>query len=343
MQIISKADIHSILDWRGAIQAIAEGHRGDLPQVQDILLQEGEFNLFNRCVILPGFGAGVKVASIYPPNINSSPPRPVEDAAFLVIDEQSKAIKAVLDGPEITRWKTAADSALASKILSRKDNKILLIIGAGPISQALAEAHFSVRPGIERILLWNRTVARAESSKQYLAKLKIPIEIVLDLDHAVARANIISSATGSETPLIKGELVQPGTHVDLVGSFQCNMREADDTLMQRGQIYVDYRETTVEQSGDLSQPISNGAITTGHIRKDLFELVKTSPFIRDDDDITIFKNKQALAALAINMQDSGITGRVHQLDYIDYRQVFKITGKRHLHYLGLNFTDSNHR
>ena len=290
MQIVSKTDIRSVLDWSGAISAISAGHQGIRPLVQDILLQEGVFSIFNRCVILPGFGAGVKIASIHPPNVDQNPPRPIEDAVFIVIDEETKAISAVLDGPEITRWKTAADSALASTILSREDSKILLILGAGPIAQALAEAHFYTRPRVERVLLWNRTPSRLSTMKQRLSDQGLPIKIVHDLDRAVTQADIISSATASEDPLIKGEFVQPGTHVDLVGSYKINMRESDDALMKRGLIYVDYRETTIEQSGDLRQPIMNGAITSDQIRGDLFHLLKLDSSIRDDRDITVYKN-----------------------------------------------------
>jgi len=168
---------------------------------------------------MPGHGAGMKVASIFPPRAGLNPPEPSEDALFLVIGEWSKRIELVLDGPELTRWKTGADSALGSQLLSREDSRTLLVIGAGPIAAALFEAHLAIRPGISEVLLWNRTPRRLTTLQDEVRRHGRNATIVDDLSDAVTRADIITSATGSTTPLVLGEWVRPGCHVDLVGSF----------------------------------------------------------------------------------------------------------------------------
>ena len=291
MRVVSRDELRSLLTWPGAISALREAHLGGRPILKDLLVQEGAFSLFSRAVVLPGSGAGMKVASIHPPNATEVPPRPIEDAAFLVIDESSKKITAILDGPELTRWKTAADSALASEILSRRDSETLLVLGAGPIALALAEAHHAVRPNLKRIWLWNRTRSKLESHCDELHRLlSLDIEIVTDLDDAVSKADIISAATASIKPLIKGEYLKAGAHVDLVGAFQPSMREADDAVMKRGSIYVDSPDTTLEHSGDLLEPLKTGVISRESILGDLHSLVAAAPPIRSRGDITVFKN-----------------------------------------------------
>ncbi len=260
MKLLSAQDIRAVMDWGGAIAALRAGHCGPRPQSQDILLNQEAFALFGRGVILPGLGAGMKIASIFPPNANQSPPRPVEDALFLVIDEDTKQISGVLDGPEITRWKTAADSALGSQILSAPDSQTLLVLGAGPIAIALAEAHLSVRPSLRRVLLWNRTAAKLPPIADRMRQLGIQFHLVTDLNDAVAQADIITSATSATSPLILGDLLRPGCHVDLVGGYRPDMREADDATIKRARVFVDNRDTAITQTGDISQPIANGVL-----------------------------------------------------------------------------------
>lgn len=271
------------------MDALIRGHRCPLPQIQDILLSDAPYSLFGRGVILPGFGAGMKVASIFPPNQDRPDPTPVEHAIFAVVDEDSKQIVAVLDGPELTRWKTAADSALGSRLLSREDSRALLVIGAGPIAAALAEAHLSVRPALQTVLLWNRTPERLNPLHAALVRRGYAVKVVSDLNGAVAAADIITSATGAERPLIQGRLVRPGTHVDLVGGFTPTMREADDELISKAHVFVDYRPTAVEGSGDICQPVATGVFRAADVLGDLFEMVRTAP-VRKADDITLLKN-----------------------------------------------------
>ena len=285
--MFSVRDIRSVMNWERAIQALRHGHQGARPSTQDLLVQSGPFSVFSRGVVLPGYGAGVKVCSIFPPNAYKDTPLPTEDAIFVVIDEEQKSISCILDGPEVTRWKTAADSALASAILSADDSKSLLVIGAGPIALALAQAHIHVRPSIERIMLWNRTPQKLVSVSQSLRQLGRTIDVVTDIDDAVSRADIISAATGSVIPIIKGRFLKSGAHVDLVGGYRSDMREADDDVIEQADVFVDFKDTALG-TGDITQAIANGSLAQSDIKGDLFEMVRSAP--ERNGKATVFKN-----------------------------------------------------
>jgi len=289
MRFISESEICQQLQWDSAITALYEGHQGARPAGDQFFVGDAQFGLFSRGVILPGYGAGIKLASIYPANALRSPALPAEHAAFVVFDEETKAVSAILDGPAITRFKTAADSALAAKFLSREDSKVLLVLGAGPIALALAQAWLHVRPSIQSVILWNRSPEKLKPLAASLHATGVEVEIAQNLESAVRRANVITSATSTTTPLIQGRWVQPGTHIDLVGSYRPDMQEADVELMQKARIFVDDR-TSALGSGDLFIPLKSGEIKEDKVEADLFDICKTDKKFRGQDDITVFKN-----------------------------------------------------
>ncbi|VVO44852.1 ornithine cyclodeaminase family protein [Pseudomonas fluorescens] len=289
MKLVSAEQINAVLDWPGVLGALRQVHLGARPFIDDYLLGDSEYGLFSRGVILPGFGAGVKIASICPGNLKATLPLPVEQAAFVVIDEHTKAIVAICDGPAITAWKTAGDSALAGERLSRQDSSNLLVLGAGPVARALTEAYLHIRPGIRKVMLWNRTSSKLESFAAQLRARRIDVTLVCDLDEAVGHADIIASATASTIPLIKGRLVQPGTHVDLVGGFRSDMQEADAQLVGSARLYVDDRKGALN-SGDFQIPLRAGVISEESIQADLFEICQSRAALRQPEDITLYKN-----------------------------------------------------
>ncbi|RMW09893.1 Ornithine cyclodeaminase/mu-crystallin [Pseudomonas amygdali pv. tabaci] len=256
---------------------------------ESYFIGDAEYGLFSRGVVFPGRGAGMKMASLCPSNSRRDSPLPSEQSVFLVVDEDTKAITDILDGPMITRYKTAADSALAARIMSREDSEVLLVLGAGPVARALVEAYLHIRPAIRRVLLWNRSPEKLIETRDALASRNIEVSVVNDLDAAVSQADIISSATGTATPLIKGCLVRSGTHVDLVGGFRPDMQEADCELLGKARIYVDDRPSALT-AGDISIPLESGDITLEQIEGDLFDLCQLAGFERGLDEITVFKN-----------------------------------------------------
>lgn len=289
MQIISAAQISALLDWDSVLDALQQGHAGARPTGDSYFIGDARFGLFSRGVILPGKGAGFKVASIYPANSSANPPRPTEQAAFMVLDEHSKQIVAILDGPEITRWKTAADSALAARMLSREDSQVLLVVGAGPVAAALASAYLHIRPSIREVLLWNRTPARLAAMQAALAGRPIRVSVVAHLDDAVARADIITSATSATSPHLRGSLIKAGCHLDLVGGYRPDMQEADCDALRDARIFVDDRDNAT-QSGDIAIPLQQQLIRPEQIEGDLFDLCQMPRFQRTASERTVYKN-----------------------------------------------------
>jgi ornithine cyclodeaminase/alanine dehydrogenase-like protein (mu-crystallin family) len=289
MRLISASEINSVLAWQPVLDALHRAHMGARPAGGSFFLGGAEYGLLSRGVILPGSGAGLKIASMCAENSRVQPPRPVEDAVFVVIDEATKAIRAVLDGPAITRWKTAADSGLAARLLSRQDSQVLLVLGAGPVARALVDVYLHIRPSLRKVLLWNRTSAKLLGVCAELRDRSVDAEVVEELGPAIAEADIISAATSSLMPIVQGRFVKAGTHVDLVGGYREDMQEADCELMAKARIFVDDR-STASVSGDIHIPLLAGLINEAQIEGDLYDLCQNPNLKREARDITVYKN-----------------------------------------------------
>jgi ornithine cyclodeaminase len=290
MIVIDRDQIDAVLTWPSLIDGLEAGHRLGRGQTHDLLLEDGGDMLLNRTAWKPGYGLGIKTVTCFWDNPQRSPPRPSVQGLFVLFDHDDGRPLAVIDGAGITGWKTAADSALGSRYLSRADASCLLMVGAGAMAKPLIHAHRSVRPGIERILLWNRTPARSRALAAELGAEGLVVEVATNLAGAVGRADIISSATRSLEPLIQGAWLRPGSHLDLVGAFTMGMREADDAALRRARLFVDARETTLEQIGELAIPIASGVIAADDVVADLYDLAAGLAWQRAPDDITIYKN-----------------------------------------------------
>ncbi len=223
-------------------------------------------------------------------NPRRTPPLPSIQGLFVLFDPADGRVLAVIDGAAITAWKTAADSALGCRYLSRPDARHLLMVGAGGMATPLIQAHMSVRPAIERVTLWNRTPMHAQALAARLRAAGLEVEVAVELAAAVAAADVISVATRSETPVIRGEWLRPGVHLDLVGAFTPSMREADDAAIRRGRLFVDARETTLSHIGELMIPIERGVIGADDVIADLYDLAAGFAWQRAAEDITIYKN-----------------------------------------------------
>jgi ornithine cyclodeaminase len=229
---------------------------------------------------------GVKVATIY--SGNSKRGLPGVYSTYLLCDAATGRPLALIDGDQITERRTVAVSALAASFLARPDARSLLIVGAGRIAALAADAFKAVRP-IERVTIWARDFAKAEALASRLRADGHDAVAAASLSSAVAEADIISCATLSTEPLIRGEWLQPGTHLDLIGSFTPAMREADDACLARARVHVDSREALTE-SGDLVAPISSGALDTAAIAGTLADLASGRVAGRTAArEITIFK------------------------------------------------------
>ena len=209
---------------------------------------------------------------------------------YLLLDGRTGEPQALIDGQRLTQWRTASASALAASWLAREDASKLLVIGAGALSPFLARAHSAVRP-VKQIRIWNRTPANAEKIAAELRAEGLDASVTEDLDEAVGWADIVSSGTISTEPLVRGALLKPGTHVDLVGAFTPTMRESDDEAVSRARVYVDTRAGATKEAGDIVQAIASGALTPEGIVADLFELARGEKRGRESDgEITLFKS-----------------------------------------------------
>ena len=200
-----------------------------------------------------------------------------------MLDGATGEPQALIDGQRLTQWRTACASALAATYLARKDASRLLVIGAGAMAPFLARAHAAVRP-IEKIRIWNRTPARAEKLAAELRAVGLDATAAADLDAELPQADIITCATISPTPLVKGALLKPGAHVDLVGGFTPDLRESDDAAISRARVYVDTR-------ADIVQPLASGVLKAESIVAELAELTRGDKKGRENaEEITLFKS-----------------------------------------------------
>ena len=276
-------EAESQLTWPGIIAALEAGHLLPRAEVADLLLYRGADTLLDRAAWITGLGSLVKVGTIHPGN--GALGLPSVNGIVTLYNDKTGVLDAVLDFHMITKWKTAGDSLLAASKLARADAKVFLLIGAGAVSRSMVQAYSALWPEA-RFLIWNRG---AEGALRFAA-MDARITVASDLQAAVRQADVICTATMAEEPLIKGEWLQPGQHLDLIGAYTPSMREVDDLAMQRAAVFVDARATTVHHIGELMAPIASGAIKESDIRGDFYDIA-AGVFTRESDaQITIAKN-----------------------------------------------------
>jgi alanine dehydrogenase len=212
-------------------------------------------------------------------------------ASVLVADRASGEPLAPLDGEALTLRRTAATSALAAAHLARADAHTLLIVGSGRLAPWMARAHMALRPGLRRVLVWGRRADAAATLARTLAGEGVAAEAAPDLEAAVRSACIVCCATTSNTPLVRGAWLAPGTHLDLVGAFTPRMREVDDAAVMRSRIVVDTYAGALAEAGDLVQPLANGSLRREQVLAELAEVLRGERRARQSlDDITLFKS-----------------------------------------------------
>jgi ornithine cyclodeaminase/alanine dehydrogenase-like protein (mu-crystallin family) len=237
----------------------------------------------------PGGFLGIKTVTIAPGN--SSRGLPGLFSIYVLYDAQTGEPLAQIDGNEITSRRTAAASALAASYMARPDARTLLIVGAGRVGSLLAEAYRTVLP-IERVTVWDCNPAAAESLANRLQTQGIDAEAAAaaDLDQAAGRADVVSCATLATQPIVRGAWLHPHSHLDLIGSFTPQMREADDACFVGARVLIDTEEA-VQKSGDLLGPMARGVVTAGSISGTLADLARGTVFGRcADTGRTVFKS-----------------------------------------------------
>jgi ornithine cyclodeaminase len=277
---ISFEEADPLLDWIALTDALAAGHDFPRAQIDDSFFHRRDDTILTRAAWIDGLGAAVKTATVFPGNASQGLPR--IGGAVTLFDDQTGALAAVLDFALVTKWKTAADSLLAARRLAPPESAVILIVGAGTVGQSLREAYGAAFPEA-RFLIWNRSPQGADKFAGSYERT----EVAPDLAAAVREADIVASATMSREPILKGDWLRPGQHIDLIGAYRPDMREADDTVMRRARIFVDSLETTFGHIGELKIPAERGVISKDDIVAEYYDL---AAFTREPEDITLFKN-----------------------------------------------------
>ena len=270
-------DAEALLTWPGLLDAFEAGHRLPKPDIKDLFVYRGSDTVLDRATWIDGLGALVKVATVIPSNAQRG--LPTVNGSVTLYDDTTGELTALVDFHLVTKWKTAGDSLLSARRLARKDAKNFLLVGAGTVAKSMVEAYSSLFPDA-RFTVWSR-------SRSTAAAMGLPVAD--DLEHAVKSADVICTATMATEPLIRGDWLQPGQHLDLIGAYKPGMREVDDTAMARARLFVDARATTIHHIGELIDPLKSGAITESHIIADFYDDPATYTR-RSDDEITIAKN-----------------------------------------------------
>ncbi len=297
MNVLNALAVRQALPWPGLIEAIetlfAQG--ATVPQRQVLSIEDTSrpdgAKALGALLLMPawigGDSIGVKAVTFFPGNRELG--LSTISAAYLLFDGRTGAIKAACDGDEITVRRTAATSAAAAKRLARMDAKRLLVVGTGQLAPNMALAHACVR-SYDIIEIYGRDPQKAAAVVRQLGDEGLRATVAGDLATSAARADVICSVTSATSPVILGEWLKPGTHVDLVGGFKDDMREADDACVSNASIFVDARAGAL-LAGDLAQPIRAGIISETAIRADLRELVTGVHRGRSKDtEITLFKS-----------------------------------------------------
>lgn len=236
----------------------------------------------------PSKNAGVKIVTVSPENGQFD--MPSIQGTYIYFDAIKGSIKAILEAKSLTVKRTAAASALASSYLSKENASSLLMIGTGALSVNLIMAHASVRP-IKKVFIWGRNFEKATAIATQLKHEDFEITPVKSIVEKISEADIISCATLSKTPLVLGKHLKAGQHIDLVGAYKKDMREADDEAITKSSVFVDTFQGGLKESGDIVIPLQNGTLQEEEIKADLFQLCSNQKTGRTfETEITLFKS-----------------------------------------------------
>ena len=291
--MVDAATVERVLDFPSLVAALDAAFRDgrDVPLRHHHVIPQPT-GRDAMLLLMPAWSArgpvGIKIVTVYPDNRSHGLSGVL--GTYLLLDGATGAPRAVIDGTMLTRRRTAAASALAASRLARKDARRMVMVGTGALAPHLVHAHAAMRP-IREVAVWGRRPAAAAALARRLADDGFEARAVDDLAAAVAAADLVTCATPSTEPLVRGAWLRPGTHVDLVGGFTPTMREVDDEAVGRARVFVDTRADALHEAGDLIQPIRRGTITEAAVIADLFDLARgKATGRRDDQEITLFKS-----------------------------------------------------
>ena len=312
MLVINQQEVEQLLPMEAAIEAVAGAFRE---------LSEGQaLNPLRRVMFLPGdlgvqvampaylgdIGTmGLKAITVFPGNEGTA--YDSHQGAVLLFGTEHGELQAVVDASAITAIRTAAASGVATQLLARQEAETLAILGAGVQAASHVEAMLLART-IRRVRVWSRTPAHAQRfAGQAAEHYGVDIQPASTAQEAVRDAHIICTTTSAPTPILLGEWLGPGVHVNAVGSSVPFTRELDTSAVQKSRLFVDRRESTINEAGDFLMPLKEGAIDEAHIQAEIGEiLLGQNPGRASPEEITLFKS------LGLAVQDLASAHYVYQ-------------------------------
>lgn len=294
MHVITANDIATHLDYQILINALETAFKAGVmaPPRHHHTIPRQKTGADATLLLMPAWdddAIGTKMVTVFPSNNEDD--KPAIQGLYFLADGTTGEAKAVFEAKELTKRRTAAASALAARYLAPKDAHHMLMVGTGALAEPLITCHLLERPSLNRISIWGRSPDKAKTLASRLQEKGINATAVTDLAATARKADIISTATLSRTPLIKGDWLKAGCHLDLVGAFKPIMRESDDQCISRAQLFVDTRAGALIEGGDIAQPLKAGLITEKDIQADLYDLCQNTHKGRASNDaITLFKS-----------------------------------------------------
>ncbi|KAH8511555.1 hypothetical protein Peur_053180 [Populus x canadensis] len=296
---LTNESLHSILAHNSLIQHFHTSLPTTSSTLHTPIRQSYDLSQSSSLLLMPSWSStpslpyiGVKLVTYFPQN--SALNLPGIHASYVLFSSTTGQTLASMDGTVLTLYRTSCVSGLASKILARNDSKVLVMVGAGALAPHLIKAHLAARPSLQKVIIWNRTVKKASDLAEKLKKECIGNDGVCfesngNLEEIIGLGDIVSCATNADAPLVKGEKLKQGAHLDMVGSFKETMRECDDEAIRRGRVFVD-NEAALVEAGELV-----GAFERGVTKKEdvgfLVELIKGEQVGRkNSEEITVFKS-----------------------------------------------------
>ncbi|PWC75909.1 ornithine cyclodeaminase family protein [Azospirillum sp. TSH64] len=294
MRTVSGAELRSVLHHRMLVERLRQTFRAGVEAPPAHRHRVETYGASDAALLLaPAWqvnqAIGLRIDTVFPDNAGSDLPR--TQGVYLLVDGKTGVPQVLMDSSTaLGRRSGAASSALAASYLARPDADRMLVVGTGPLALELVEAHTAVRP-LRHVLVWGRDPQKARKLAARFHRPKFRIEATADLEGAVRGADIVVCATASHSPLIRGDWLQPGQHLDLLGGVTPEMREVDDECIRRARVFVDCRNRTPDEAGDIAQPVASGVLTSDDIAGDLFELGRGERAGRRFyDQITLFKS-----------------------------------------------------
>jgi alanine dehydrogenase len=290
LRVYSADEVHAALPWAELADALEDAFSAGQTDVP--LRHAHDLAGSGTLLLMPAWSPealGVKLVTVMPGAAARG--AGTVQASYLLLDRATGQPRALIDGEALTLRRTAAASALAAQMLARPDAQRLLVVGTGRLAPWMAQAHVALRPDLTHVDVWGRNADAAEEVVEALREEGIDAEVALDLRVAVELADVISCATTSREPLVHGAWLKAGTHLDLVGGFRRDMREADDAAIVRARIFVDTFAGALAEAGDLTQPIERGVIARSHVVGELAQLLRGEVEGRTrEDEVTLFKS-----------------------------------------------------